>query len=166
MLLADLKAAQIRVVDAQTLLSEPVKVHSLDLAKMKRSDQDFSASFQIKTSSTDGVCSCLVLWFDTEFSSRFCQNSPQVLSTSPSSKPTHWAQTVLPLPDSIPVSSYNSSGDGESAVALNCRLSMARQEKMHRTLDISLEYAPVLGNGEVKTMKTQVYSIGVNENHS
>ena len=39
----------------------------------------------------------LVLWFDTEFSGRFCGERPVTLSTSPHGPQTHWAQTVLTL---------------------------------------------------------------------
>jgi protein arginine N-methyltransferase 3 len=39
----------------------------------------------------------LVLWFDTEFSARFCAERPVALSTSPAGPQTHWAQTVLTL---------------------------------------------------------------------
>lgn len=153
-----------RVVDGHTLVSDPVRLHSLDLASMKRSEQDFSAAFEIDSSRCD-TCSCLVLWFDTEFSPRFCQSSPQVLTSSPHSKPTHWAQTVLPFAEHIPVGSRKNPDSSETVVAFKGRLSMSRQEKMHRTLDISVEYAPVLKSGKVMTTKTQLYSIGVNESH-
>ena len=39
----------------------------------------------------------MVIWFDVEFSRRFCSQQPVTLSTSPFAAPTHWAQTVLPL---------------------------------------------------------------------
>lgn len=35
----------------------------------------------------------LVLWFDTEFSDRFCKEKPVLLTTSPHEGQTHWAQT-------------------------------------------------------------------------
>ena len=160
-----MRTAQVRVVDQETLLSDSIKLHSLDLAKMKRSEQDFSATFEIKASRDSSRCTCIVLWFDTEFSSRFCSSSPQVLTTSPYSKPTHWAQTVLPLSEHVLIESEKNA-NRECIVAFKGRVSISRQEEMHRTLDISLEYAPVLKDGQVMTMKTQLYSIGVNENHS
>ena len=42
-------------------------------------------------------CYGVVVWFDTEFSARFCAQAPVVLSTSPHSAPTHWAQTLFPF---------------------------------------------------------------------
>ena len=40
-------------------------------------------------------CHGLVVWFDTEFSARFCAERPVVLSTSPHAPATHWAQTLF-----------------------------------------------------------------------
>ena len=162
--LVDLRTAQVRVVDTQTLLSNSFALHSLDLATMKRSEQDFSVPFEVQATCNEGVCSCIVLWFDTEFSSRFCKTSPQLLTTSPDSKPTHWAQTVLPLPEFIPVVSGDSTEDVEAIVALKGRVSMSRHKGMPRRLDISLEYSPVSKNGQMMTEKTQLYWIGVNDN--
>jgi protein arginine N-methyltransferase 3 len=159
---AELKATQVRVVEADSLLSKPAKLHSLDLVTMKRSDQDFSTDFLLKPESANCECSCIVLWFDTEFSERFCTASPQVLSTSPHSKATHWAQTVLPLKQVLQMT--NNPGKGDTSVGMMGRISMSRQQKYHRTLDISLEYAPMYSNGTVGPTCTHIYSIGVNEN--
>lgn len=43
------------------------------------------------------LCEAIVIWFDVEFSQRFCPQKPVALSTSPMTDQTHWAQTVLPL---------------------------------------------------------------------
>ena len=72
----------------------------------------------------------LAVWFDVEFSARFCA-TPTVLSTAPGSPRTHWEQLVLPLREPIDVV----AGD-----VLQCRLSMARGQQ-HRTLDIAAEVA-------------------------
>ena len=40
-------------------------------------------------------CHGVVVWFDTEFSARFCAERPVVLSTSPHAPTTHWAQTLF-----------------------------------------------------------------------
>lgn len=42
-------------------------------------------------------CHAFVVWFDVEFSNRFCKRNAVKLSTSPFAKQTHWAQTLLPL---------------------------------------------------------------------
>lgn len=77
-----------------------------------------------------GTVTALAVWFDVEFSSRFCA-TPTVLSTAPGSPRTHWEQLVLPLKEAVQVA----AGD-----VLRCRLSMARGQQ-HRTLDIAAELA-------------------------
>lgn len=72
----------------------------------------------------------LAVWFDVEFSARFCA-APVVLSTAPGSPRTHWEQLVLPLKQAMHVD----AGD-----ELQCRVSMARGQQ-HRTLDIAAEVA-------------------------
>jgi len=146
-----------RVAEPSSILSDGVKFHSLDLATMTRAEQDFSStSFLLvpeEHRKNDSTCSCFVIWFDTEFSSRFCAETPVVLDTSPLRKSTHWAQTILPLKDPIRLSSCD---------AIKGRISMSRQETVHRTLDISVEYRCVVGGAE-DTMVTQLYSIGVRD---
>ena len=148
----------IRVAEPSSILSEGIKFHSLDLATMTRGEQDFSSQsfelFPLEEHRKNGTkCSCLVVWFDTEFSSRFCSETPVVLDTSPMGKATHWAQTVLPLKDQIELSDCD---------AIKGRISMSRQETVHRTLDISVEYRCVLGGVE-GPLVTQLYSIGVRD---
>jgi len=53
--------------------------------------------FIVQEEHVGGECTAVVVWFDVEFSQRFCKEHPVTLTTSPFSKQTHWAQTVLPL---------------------------------------------------------------------
>jgi type I protein arginine methyltransferase len=101
---------------------------------------------------TTTTISCLVLWFDTLFTERFCRDHPVTLTTAPTAKPTHWAQAVLPLSRSVLV---EGGGGG-----LRGRLSMARRQGRHRALDISLEYWP---DGPKRASVVQMYSMGVNQ---
>lgn len=41
------------------------------------------------------ACRSVVLWFDVEFSARFCAEHPVTLSTDPSTQQTHWVQSLL-----------------------------------------------------------------------
>ena len=50
-------------------------------------------TYRITASAVD--CHGVVVWFDTEFSARFCTERPVVLSTSPHAPATHWAQTLF-----------------------------------------------------------------------
>jgi protein arginine N-methyltransferase 3 len=129
----------------------------MDLATMVPADQDFTATFELtghctssdsttdQGSTSDGGGStvqvaAVVLWFDVDFSGRFCKEQPVKLSTSPQNDVTHWAQAVLPLahPVLLPKADTSSSSSNSS---LHCRLSMARSRSKHRSLDISLEYS-------------------------
>ncbi len=148
----------VRVAEPSSLLSDGVMFRSLDLATMTRAEQDFSSElFELvpgdEHRQNDETCSSFVIWFDTEFSSRFCAETPVVLDTSSSSKPTHWAQTVLPLKNHIRLSDCD---------MIKGRISMSRQESVHRSLDISVEYSCVV-RGVEGPLVTQLYSIGVRD---
>jgi protein arginine N-methyltransferase 3 len=120
----------VREVPASALVTAPSEAHRMDLATMAASDQDFTSEVELRASEA-ADCSCVVLWFDTEFSPRFCRDKAVVLSTSPAAAPTHWMQAVLPLrsPVALPAGGR-----------LACRLSVARSPARHRALDVSLEY--------------------------
>lgn len=149
----------------------------MDLATMSADQQDFTATFNLtpqaaggstgdssSSSTTSGgvSVSALVLWFDVDFSERFCKECPVTLSTSPSAAPTHWAQAVLPLATPIQLAAAAAS-DSSSSSTLQCRLSMARSRSKHRCLDISLEVTPVGGGSGAASATTQarVYSMEV-----
>ena len=155
-----LKEAVVRAVNPSHLISEEQKLLSLDLATMKASDQDFSADFILRASSGPRTCAALVLWFDTLFSDRYCKETPVDLPTGPYGPLTHWAQTVLELPVAVQMAPAALGIEG-AAVALRGRLSMARRSGRHRTLDISVEYAPVMANGKIGEMRVQLYAMGV-----
>jgi type I protein arginine methyltransferase len=140
----------VRPVDAAALVTAPALLHSLDLAAMRPGQQDFTAEAALAAlpeaaSGGGGVAGgaggaggaavgCVVLWFDVEFSARFCPERPVTLSTAPSAPQTHWAQAVLPLRAAVEL---------PPGGALAVRLSMARSVERHRTLDVSLEYGPM-----------------------
>lgn len=148
-----------RNVNSSDIVSNVHLLHRLDLAEMKREEQDFCSPFELvlnKESETEG--SCIVLWFDTEFSSRFCTENPQTLSTGPFGTPTHWAQTVLPLPEGI---NHAQIGSNRQVIGINGTISMSRQKQQHRTLDIVLEYAQLYDDGTHGQKTSHLYSIGV-----
>jgi protein arginine N-methyltransferase 3 len=124
----------------------------MDLATMTADQQDFSETFQLTAaaggSSSDGSSvqvSAVILWFDVEFSERFCKDHPVTLSTSPNAEVTHWAHAVLPLQTPITLATSAAAAATEAGgssglhSSVECRLSMARSRRKHRSLDISLE---------------------------
>lgn len=152
----------VRLVDPRALMTRDVTVHSLDLATMAPGDQDFSAEFSLsafkaaapeRPARADDAPSCsiaaLVVWFDVQFSERFCKEHPVSLPTGPDDAPTHWAQVVLPLATPVPLAPGGS---------MACRLSMARSRLTHRTLDISLEVTPA---GQPGARQARSYSMEV-----
>lgn len=150
----------VRPVNKDYLCTKEVCIKTFDLASMSHSDQEFSTNFEIKPYVGKHQCHSIVLWFDTKFSERYCKEAPQVLSTGPADPATHWAQAVLLLPE--PVVIADDCGTDNIAIALKGRISMARARVLHRTLDISLEYAQVWSNGTVSESKIQLYSMKVN----
>ena len=59
-------------------------------------DADMSC-VAMQSSAGPQECHAFVLWFDTDFSQRFCKEHAVKLSTSPYGPQTHWCQTVLVL---------------------------------------------------------------------
>jgi hypothetical protein len=159
---AELRAAAagrviVREVPAAALVTHSARAHAMDIATMAPADQDFSAEVLLPALGAPAggdkadadnaggaggagggvMATCVVLWFDCEFSPRFCPECPVTLTTAPDAAQTHWMQAVLPLraPVALPPGG-----------ALAVRVSMARSAARHRALDVSLEYG-VAGPG-------------------
>jgi type I protein arginine methyltransferase len=137
-------------VNQSTLLSTSAAIKEFDLTSMSKDDVDFHSEFELAIEQA-GDCHAFVMWFDTPFSSRFCQEAPCVLSTSPAGTATHWAQTVFVLEHVLHVA------PGEK---LRCRCSFARSDK-HRSIDISLEVQHVGVDGKDGGKQAQVFVMAV-----
>jgi protein arginine N-methyltransferase 3 len=131
------------------------------------------------TGAGDGPVMCygVVLWFDTAFSARFCEEEAVVLSTSPYARPTHWSQTMLHFPEPIALAPaagagggvQGAGGVGEGAVgsrgnpaaAIKVRVSMAKcaEEIRARALDISLEFTAVSSGGKEGPHNAKIYQM-------
>ncbi len=103
---------EVTLVKADDLLSQPVRVADFDLAWLGLDEiervhsRSFSSVLCDEPTDYQGVC----LWFDCSFewpdripSTPATHHSVITLSTSPNSPPTHWQQTIIVLPSSIPV---------------------------------------------------------------
>ncbi|KAG4989148.1 hypothetical protein JHK85_032131 [Glycine max] len=142
------------VVDSQDLVTCSAILQSFDLATMKPNEVDFTATatLELKPSYSGTCCWCygVVLWFDTGFTSRFCQETPAVLSTSPYMPRTHWSQTILTFREPIAMGfGKGNRGKPEAigtevypATKIDLRVSIVRSTE-HRSIDISLEAAGV-----------------------
>ncbi len=66
-------------VKPEHLITPPVVVKQLDMATMVPEDQDFSSEFSLVLGEAAAAaaggrqqCCALVVWFDTDFTARFC----------------------------------------------------------------------------------------------
>eukprot|EP00270_Netrium_digitus_P019127 TRINITY_DN7473_c0_g1_i1.p1 TRINITY_DN7473_c0_g1~~TRINITY_DN7473_c0_g1_i1.p1 ORF type:complete len:199 (+),score=57.43 TRINITY_DN7473_c0_g1_i1:35-598(+) len=184
------------VIAAKHIITSSCLIKTLDIGKVSEEDMDFTAEFQLEPlprpsiqeaskSAEEGTkeedkedesaCYGIVLWFDTEFSPAVCQEKAVILSTSPFSVPTHWAQTILilkePVPlrcparvtaDSEPVAAMDAKAKEESdqfVPDLICgRISIARSAR-HRSIDISLEITGKEKSGISKQWPTQLFDL-------
>lgn len=115
------------------------------------------------------MCHGIVLWFDTEFSARFCKEAPITLSTSPHERQTHWAQTMLHFPEPIALAPDGARVEGAAtgavgtvgnpAAAVRVRVGMAKcaEEIRARALDISLEYVALDADGAEGARRAKIY---------
>ncbi|GAB4820494.1 hypothetical protein N2152v2_007540 [Parachlorella kessleri] len=166
-----LQRAVVRPVSGDQLVSPPVLLKGLDLATMAAADQDFTADFRLEAQPGAGPqqCHSLVVWFDTVFSERFCQERPVTLCTGPGGPQTHWVQMVLLLRETIELVSLaepaaDSSGTNmKTVLAIQGRISFARNKVRHRSLDIAVQYYPVHVDGSQGSEQAAIYSMGVSD---
>lgn len=166
------------VLDSHHIVTDTSVLQSFDLAKMTPDEMDFTSMFELKPklhnaedTSADSICKTIcygvVLWFDTCFTERFCKERPIVLSTSPYTPPTHWAQTILTFAEPIVMSSEKPDDAGTSAsvgsdafpaVKIVSRISIARAPE-HRCIDISLEIKGVGSDGQKRSWPVQMFNL-------
>ncbi|GJM99699.1 hypothetical protein PR202_ga16824 [Eleusine coracana subsp. coracana] len=147
-------------------------MQSFDLATMKETEMDFTASFELRFRES-GVavpevtwCYGIVLWFDTGFTDRFCKEKPVILSTSPFSTPTHWSQTIFTFEEPIAmvkeeclVSPSASVGTEKCpAVMIRSRISIVRASE-HRSIDISMETTAISSDGQKLSWPVQIFNL-------
>ena len=126
---------EVTLVKADDLLSQPVRVADLDLAWLGTDEiervhsRSFSSVLCDEPTVYQGVC----LWFDCAF--EWPDHIPPpptrvTLSTSPSSPPTHWQQTIIVLPSSIQV---------EEGDLIGWELTLKRSAEHRRRYQIELK---------------------------
>lgn len=86
--------AVVEVVNADTLISEPTVIQTIDCNSVCLSELEFASDFSLKmTKTTD--CTAIVGYFDIFFD-KGCSNKV-MFSTGPQVTKTHWKQTVFLL---------------------------------------------------------------------
>ncbi|KAF8075682.1 hypothetical protein N665_1072s0012 [Sinapis alba] len=159
------------VIEDHDLVTGPALLKAFDLATMKPDEVDFTSTATLEPieSETEArLCHGVVLWFDTGFTDRFCKENPTVLSTSPYTPPTHWAQTVLTFQEPISLAPATllsgaerrgSIGTEESpASSIHLRVSVARASE-HRSIDVSLEATGVSSKGQKRCWPVQIFNL-------
>ncbi|KAM9366223.1 protein arginine N-methyltransferase 3 [Symphorus nematophorus] len=92
--------AVVEVVNADTLISEPAVIQTIDCNRVCLSELEFASDFCLKmTNTTD--CTAIVGYFDIFFD-KGCSNKV-MFSTGPHVTKTHWKQTVFLLERPISV---------------------------------------------------------------
>ncbi|EMS48725.1 putative protein arginine N-methyltransferase 3 [Triticum urartu] len=155
------------------LCSDVLTMQYFDLATMKESEMDFTASLELRlpesgAAAVPGVTWChgIVLWFDTGFTDRFCKDKPVVLSTSPFSTPTHWSQTIFTFEEPVAITneksvvgSSASVGSAECpAATIRSRISIVRASE-HRSIDISIETTGISSDGQKHSWPAQIFNL-------
>ncbi|KAG7576937.1 Protein arginine N-methyltransferase [Arabidopsis thaliana x Arabidopsis arenosa] len=159
------------VIEERDLVTQPALLQTFDLATMKPDEVDFTATATLEPTESEAktrLCHGVVLWFDTGFTSRFCKENPTVLSTSPYTPPTHWAQTVLTFqePISVAPASLLPRDDRRGAIgtkecpasSIHLRVSVARAHE-HRSIDISLEATGLSSKGQKRHWPVQIFNL-------
>lgn len=91
---------EVLLVKNEHLLTDDIVVAFLDLNEISTSELDRIDFNEVIVANKDGKFQGVALWFDVIFPSND-MDEDTTLSTHPQSPPTHWKQTVIPLPANI-----------------------------------------------------------------
>lgn len=91
---------EVVVVQKEHLLADDTVVAFLDLNDISPGELDRIDFNEVIIANKDGNFQGVCLWFDVLFPSNDMEEDV-VLSTHPKCQPTHWKQTVIPLPENI-----------------------------------------------------------------
>jgi len=114
-------------VEQQSICTHPCRLLSVNLQTVKKEELSFSSEFVLVATRRDNI-HAIVAYFDIEFTQA---HKAVYFTTSPTSKYTHWKQTVFYLDNVVPIN------PGER---LTGRLACKPNGKNPRDLDIEIEY--------------------------
>jgi hypothetical protein len=92
------KEPEIMTITNDDLIADETCVAFLDLNDISPGELDHIEFNEVVAANKNGKFQGICIWFDVLFPS---DDEDLKLSTHPQSKPTHWKQTVMPLPDNI-----------------------------------------------------------------
>lgn len=114
-------------VEADAVVTNAVKVFSVDIGKVKVEELNWAAPFKLTCQRNDYI-HALVSYFDIEFS--MC-HKPVYFSTGPDAHYTHWKQTVFYFNDAITI---------DKGEVITGHISCEANKRNFRDLDIKLKY--------------------------
>ncbi|XP_077419123.1 protein arginine N-methyltransferase 3 [Vanacampus margaritifer] len=119
--------AAVQVLNADTLISEPAVIQTIDCNKVCLSELEFASDFCLKmTKTTD--CTALVGYFDVFFDKGCCNKV--MFSTGPQVTKTHWKQTVFQLERPFAV---------QAGEELRGKITLRKNKKDPRSLLVTFE---------------------------
>ncbi|KAI3377355.1 hypothetical protein L3Q82_008559, partial [Scortum barcoo] len=119
--------AMVEVVKADTLISEPTVIQTIDCNRVCLSELEFTSDFCLKiTNTTD--CTAIVGYFDIFFD-KGCSNKV-MFSTGPQVTKTHWKQTVFLLEKPLSV---------QAGEELQGKITVRKNKKDPRSLLVTFE---------------------------
>ncbi|CAM8964813.1 unnamed protein product [Rhodiola kirilowii] len=151
-------------VDSEDIVTNSVVLKAFDLATVTSKELDFTTSVELEPKSNEITwCHGLVVWFDTNFTNRFCKEKETVLSTSPFTPKTHWSQTILTFRQPVALALGNPTGDNISvgvtpSTKMQARISIARAAQ-HRSIDISMEITTMNLDGRKHCLPAQLFTL-------
>lgn len=119
---------EILSIESRDLLCDETVMAFLDLNDVSPADLDLFEFNEVIVAQKPGNFQGLCIWFDVLFPS---DNDEIILSTHPHAEPTHWKQTIVPLPTNI------ESVDISSPIAFH--LKIQRHPEHFRRYNILLE---------------------------
>ncbi|XP_034435852.1 protein arginine N-methyltransferase 3 [Hippoglossus hippoglossus] len=119
--------AVVEVVKADSLISEPAVIQTLDCNRVCLSELEFASDFCLKITNTT-ECTAVVGYFDIFFD-KGCGNKV-TFSTGPQDTKTHWKQTVFLLERPISV---------QAGEELQGKINVRKNKKDPRALLVTLE---------------------------
>ncbi|XP_057691675.1 protein arginine N-methyltransferase 3 [Corythoichthys intestinalis] len=119
--------AVVEVLNADTLISEPTVIQTIDCNKVCLSELEFSSNFCLKiTNTTD--CTAIVGYFDVFFDKGCCNKV--TFSTGPQVAKTHWKQTIFQLEKPFPV---------QAGEELQGKITVCKNKKDPRSLFVTFD---------------------------
>jgi len=115
--------ARVMACQPEWITSSVAKVFECDFQTEETGDCKFSSAFSLEMLK-DCTLEGFVCWFDVDMGQDI------MLSTSPTEKSTHWAQTLLPWPKPVPL---------KAGEVVKGRIEVEPREDNHRALSIKLE---------------------------